>query len=42
MGGFDDAVRGGSREMSEAFRRYPLALQLHIADMEATYLDEKE
>lgn len=42
MGGFDDSVRGGSRELSEAFRRYPLALQLHIADMEATYLDEKE
>lgn len=42
MGAFDDAVRGGSRELSEAFRRYPLALQLHIADMEATYLDEKE
>lgn len=42
MGAFDDAVRGGSREMSEAFRRYPLALQLHIADMEATYLDEKD
>lgn len=42
MGAFDDAVRGGSREISEAFRRYPLALQLHIADMEATYLDEKE
>lgn len=40
MGGFDDAVRGGSRELSEVFRRYPLALQLHIADMEATYLDE--
>ncbi len=26
----------------EAFRKYPLALMLHIADMEATFLDEKE
>lgn len=40
MGAFDNAVRGGSREMSEAFGKYPLALQLHLADMEATYLDE--
>lgn len=42
MGEFDDAAHSDRREMSEAFRRYPLALQLHIADMEATYLDEKE
>lgn len=40
MGAFDNAVRGGSREMSEAFGKYTLALQLHLADMEATYLDE--
>ena len=25
-----------------AFRKYPLALELHIADMRASYLDEKE
>ena len=42
MGAFDDAVRGGSREMSEAFRKYPIAAALHIADMEATYFDERE
>lgn len=42
MGAFDDAVRGGSREMSEAFRMYPIAAALHIADMEATYFDERE
>lgn len=40
MGAFDKAAKGGSRELSEAFRKFPLALMLHLADMEATYLDE--
>ena len=40
MGGFDDSVRGGSFAMSGAFEKYPLAVQLHIADLQATYLDE--
>ena len=40
MGGFDDAVRGGSFAISAAFEKYPLALLLHLADMQATYLDE--
>lgn len=40
MGGFDDAVKGGSRAAGEAFSKFPLALLLHLADMEATYLDE--
>lgn len=40
MGAYDKAARGGSRELSEAFRRFPLALMLHLADMEAMYLDE--
>lgn len=40
MGGFDDRVRGGSYALSGAFEKYPLALRLHIADLEATYLDE--
>jgi hypothetical protein len=40
MGGFDDRVKGGSYALSGAFEKYPLALQLHISDMEATYLDE--
>ena len=40
MGGFDDAVRGGSFAMSGAFEKYPLAVMLHIADLEATYLIE--
>lgn len=41
MGGFDDAVRGGSFAISEAYRSYPLAVKLHLADLEATYLVEK-
>ena len=41
MGGFDDAVRGGSFCASNAFERYPLAVMLHIADIEATYLIEE-
>ena len=41
MGGFDDAVRGGSYAISDAWRNYPLAVMLHIADLEASYLLEK-
>ena len=41
MGGFDDAVRGGSFAISEAFDHYPLAVKLHLADLEATYIVEK-
>lgn len=41
MGGFDEAVRGGSYAISEAWRNYPLGPMLHIADLEATYLLEK-
>ena len=40
MGAFDDRVKGGSRELSQAWERYPLAFLLHLADMEATWLDE--
>lgn len=40
MGGFDEAVRGGSYALSGAFEQYKLAFHLHIADMKATYLDE--
>ena len=42
MGGFDDASRGGSYAISAAYEKYPLALLLHLADMQATYLDEVE
>lgn len=42
MGGFDDSVKGGGYAMSGAFEKFPLALLLNIADMQATYLDEVE
>ena len=41
MGGFDDSVRGGSFTISNAYDQYPLAVKLHLADLEATYLLEK-
>lgn len=41
MGGFDERVKGGSGALSEAFAKYKLALLLHVADIEATYLDEE-
>jgi hypothetical protein len=41
MGGFDDAVRGGSYAISDAWRTHPLGVMLHMADLEATYLLEK-
>lgn len=41
MGGFDEAVKGGCYAISEAYDRYPLAVKLHLSDLEATYLVEK-
>lgn len=41
MGGFDDRVRGNANSVGEAFKIYPLAVFLHIADLTATYIDEK-
>ena len=41
MGGFDDSVRAGSFYLSQAFERYPLAVKLHLSDLESTYLLEK-
>ncbi len=40
MGGFDDAARGGSYAINGAFEKYPLAVKLHLADTESTYLVE--
>lgn len=40
MGGFDTRVMGGSYAISDAFYQYPIALLFHVADLEATYLDE--
>lgn len=41
MGGFDDAAKGGSFSVSLAYEKYPLAVKLHLADLESTYLREK-
>lgn len=41
MGGFDARVVGGNGfGIAEAYRRYPLALWLHVSDIVATYIDE--
>ena len=40
MGGFDVAVKGGSFSISKAYERYPIAVKLHLCDMESTYLLE--
>ena len=42
MGGFDDAARGGNFSISVAYDKYPIAVKLHLTDLEATYLREKE
>jgi hypothetical protein len=42
MGGFDKRALGGSFELSEAFYRYPTALLFHLADVQASYLDERK
>ena len=42
MGGFDDTAKAGGFTISNAFEMYPLAVKLHIADIEATYLREGE
>ena len=41
MGGFDDSARGGCFAISQAYEKYPLAVKLHLADLESTYLREK-
>ena len=41
MGGFDDRVKGNSFAVGEAFKIYPLAVFVHVADRTATYIDEK-
>lgn len=38
MGGFDDA---NGYYISNAYDKYPLAVKLHLADLESTYLKEK-
>ena len=41
MGGFDDSARGGSFATSLAYEKCSLAVKLHLADLESTYLKEK-
>lgn len=41
MGGFDDSAKSGGFSLSLAFDKFPLAVKLHMADLEATYLREK-
>ena len=41
MGGFDEAAKGGSFAISLAYEKYPIAVKLHLADLESTYLREK-
>lgn len=41
MSGFDMRVKGGSFAISDAYYKYPVAVMLAMADMMATYLDEK-
>ncbi|MGN1013769.1 MAG: HD domain-containing protein [Butyricicoccus sp.] len=40
MGGFDDAAKAGSFAIANAYEQYPLAVKLHLSDLEATYLCE--
>ncbi|MBP1554937.1 MAG: HD domain-containing protein [Oscillospiraceae bacterium] len=42
MGGFDDSVKGGGYNVGNAFNMFPLAVKLHICDLEATYLLENK
>ncbi len=41
MGGFDKRVIGGDFSMSKTYYKYPICVLTHIADIMATYLDEK-
>ena len=40
MGGFDDTAKAGSFAIAHAYEQYPLAVQVHLSDLEATYLCE--
>ena len=42
MGFTDNDFRAGGQNVGKAFEKYPLALLLHLADLQATYLDEVE
>ena len=42
MGFSDNDFKGGGFSVENAFEKYPLALLTHVADLQATYLDEVE
>ncbi len=41
MGGFDTSAKGGDFAISLAYDKYPLAVKMHLADFESTYIREK-
>ncbi len=41
MGEYDARVQNGSNLLSDVFYKYPICFLLHLADLSATYLDEK-
>lgn len=41
MGGFDTSAKGGEFAISLAYDKYPLAVKMHLADFESTYIREK-
>lgn len=41
MGFSDDSFRDGSHLVGKAFEKYPLAVLTHMADLQATYMDDK-
>lgn len=42
MGAFDARAKENSRTLNQAFEKFPLALVFHMADIGASYLDEKK
>lgn len=41
MGFSDSTFKGGDSTVGNAFNKYPLAVLTHLADLQATYLDEQ-
>ncbi len=41
MGGFDDSAKSNGFAIGRAYYKYPLAVKLHLADLESTYIREK-
>lgn len=42
MGGFDARVKGGSYQLGKAYLLHPLSVLTHVADLMATYIDERD